>query len=198
MKLFLFIGFLGSGKTTLILSLAERLVRERGQKIGIIVNEVGTIGIDDKVMRKVGLDVWELYSGCICCQLGVDLVTTLHTVASEYRPDTVIVEASGLATPSGILDSLRYYRGEPLEKVRIVVVVDPTRLEMLMEVLTPLATAQIGAADILALNKIDECAEDEIAGAQETLRSLNGRATLVSISAKNAVNIEPILEDMVS
>ncbi len=198
MKLFLFAGFLGSGKTTLILSLAEKLVKERGQKVGIIVNEVGTIGIDDKVMRQFGLDVWELYSGCICCQLGVDLVTTLHTISADYKPDLVIVEASGLATPEGVMDSLRYYKGEPLEKIKTVVVVDPTRLDMLLEVLTPLATAQIVAADILALNKIDECSEAEITTAQEALRSMNDRATIILMSARNAVNTEPILEEMVS
>lgn len=198
MKLFLFAGFLGSGKTTMILSLAERLVKERGQKVVIVVNEIGTVGIDDKVMRRLGLDVWELYSGCICCQLGVDLITTLHTLADEHKPDIVIVEASGLATPEGVLDSLRYYRREPLEKVKTVVVVDPTRLDIIIEVLTPLATAQIGRADILALNKIDECGEAEIAAAQETLRAMNERAPIVLMSARNMVNTEPILGEMVS
>jgi G3E family GTPase len=77
MKLLLVTGFLGSGKTSLILALA-RAARERGRRTAIIVNEIGEIGIDDQLMRRLDLDVWELTNGCICCTLTADLITTLQ------------------------------------------------------------------------------------------------------------------------
>ena len=141
MELLLFTGFLGSGKTTVILALAKRLAAA-GRPTAIIVNEVGEIGIDQSVLRDGGLEVFEITSGCICCQIGADLVRTLQTLQDGYHPSLVIVEASGVATPRGVLENLRYFKGD-LEQVRTVSLVDPTRLEMLLEVLTPLIESQI-------------------------------------------------------
>src|SRR4030067_2470869 len=101
MRLLALSGFLGSGKTTLAIALAKRLAAQ-GHRTCFIVNEVGEIGIDQQVMRDGGLDVWEITSGCICCQLGTDLVTTLHDISERFQPAVVIVEASGVATPPSI------------------------------------------------------------------------------------------------
>lgn len=117
MRLLIFSGFLGSGKTTLIVALAKRLAIA-GHKTCFIVNEVGEVGIDQAVMRDDDLDVWEITAGCICCQLGLDLVATLQEISERYRPAVVIIEASGVATPSGILDALTHYRGRPFEDQR--------------------------------------------------------------------------------
>jgi G3E family GTPase len=197
-KLYLFAGFLGSGKTTLILSVARALVEEHGQRVAIIENEVGTVGIDDKVMRQAGLDVRELYSGCVCCTLTADLLTALRALSAEYHPDPVILEASGLATPANVVDGLRHYREGDLEGCKTVVLLDLSRLDMLMEVVEPLITGQIAAADILALNKVDECAEGDVSRAQELARSLNDRASVVLMSARDGVNVEPVLREMLT
>ncbi len=197
MKLLLISGFLGSGKTTLILSLARDLVQSRGKKVAIIVNEVGEIGVDDKVMKKANLNVWEIFSGCICCQLSVDLVTTLHKLSESDKPDLVLVEASGVANPANVIDVLRYYRGEPLETVRTVVLVDPGRLEMLMEVLTPLVTSQVGAADLVLINKVDQASPEELGRAGDIVGSLNPRAATLMISAKEGLNTESLLQELI-
>lgn len=197
MNLFLISGFLGSGKTTLVLSLAQKLVQDHEKRLAIVVNEVGEIGIDDKVLKKANLEVWELFSGCICCQLTVDLVATLQMLGESFRPDVVLVEASGVANPANIVDVLRYYRGEPLGKVRTAVLVDPVRLETYMEVLTPLATAQIQAADIVLINKVDEASPTEIEFARNTAGSLNPRASAMLISARENVNVESLLQEMI-
>ena len=84
------------------------------------------MGIDGKVLGDGGLEVYEITAGCICCQIGVDLVRTLQQIAEHYHPDVVIVEASGVATPAGIRDALTYYRGEPFAAIEVVTVVDPT------------------------------------------------------------------------
>ena len=94
MRLFLFTGFLGSGKTTLIIK-AARYAAEQGKKVAVLVNEIGELGIDDQLMKKLGMNVWELLNGCICCTLSADLVSTLHQLSTEYRPDIVMIEPSG-------------------------------------------------------------------------------------------------------
>lgn len=82
MRLLVFSGFLGSGKTTLIIALAKRLAAA-GHRTCFVINEVGEIGIDQQVMRDGGLEVWEITAGCICCQLGSDLVATLHEISER-------------------------------------------------------------------------------------------------------------------
>lgn len=160
MRLLLFAGFLGSGKTTLILSLAKRAA-EAGLRISVIVNEVGEVGIDGEVLRMGDLQVKELTSGCICCQIGADLVTTLRELEQQFRPQLVIVEASGIATPAGVFEALHRYPVESVTDLSTLTVVDPTRLEALLEVLTPLIESQMRRRP---------------AGGDETGRSLDCRA----------------------
>jgi G3E family GTPase len=181
MELLLFTGFLGSGKTTVILALAKRLAAA-GRSTAIIVNEVGEIGIDQSVMRDGGLEVFEITAGCICCQIGVDLVRTLQTLQDGYHPSLVIVEASGVATPRGVLENLRYFKGD-LERVRTVSLVDPTRLEMLLEVLTPLIESQITEADEVVITKVDEALPGEMARARAEVERLNRAAPVHLLDA---------------
>ena len=147
-------GFLGSGKTTFILSLARQLV-EAGKKVAIIENEVGEIGIDGELIRRAGLTVRELFNGCICCQLSADLVPTLETLAAEIRPDYLLIEPSGIAEPQRMLGLLSYYRGPAFQSIQTMTLVDPIRIPELFEVLAPLIRAQIQPASTVIINKID-------------------------------------------
>ena len=155
MDLLLFSGFLGSGKTTLILALARELAAQ-GRRTAFVVNEVGEVGVDQAVLRDDGLTVYEITAGCICCQLGVDLVKTLELLVEQERPQTVIVEASGVATPDGVLDALSYYHGPAFASTRSFGVLDPTRLEALLDVMTPLVESQVADVDELVITKVDE------------------------------------------
>src|SRR5512147_1688156 len=137
MRLLLFAGFLGSGKTTLILALAKRAALERA-RVCVLVNEVGEVGIDGEVLRLGDMEVVEITGGCICCQIGVDLVRALRDLEQEFGPDLVIVEASGIATPEGVRDSIERYPPQELTGVQTVTAVDAERFEALREVLTPL------------------------------------------------------------
>ncbi len=168
MRLLLFAGFLGSGKTTLILALARRAALDH-LRVCVLVNEVGEVGIDGEVLRLGDMEVVEITGGCICCQTGVDLVRALRDLELEFRPDLVIVEASGIATPEGVLDSVLRYPPRTLESVRTVTVVDPTRFEALQEVLTPLIEGQIAGADGLAVTKAGEAKPEEMARTTEAI-----------------------------
>ena len=190
MELLLFTGFLGSGKTTLILALAKRLAAA-AQSTAIIVNEVGEIGIDQNVMRDGGLEVFEITSGCICCQIGVDLVRTLQTLEHDYHPQWVIVEASGVATPSGVLENLRYFKGS-LERVRTIGLVDPTRLQELLEVLTPLIERQITEADRLVITKADEASSAEMAYARTEVGRLSPATPLDQVAESDESSVSDL------
>ena len=195
MELLLFTGFLGSGKTTLILALAKRLAAA-GRPTAIIVNEVGEIGIDKSVLRAGGLEVFEITAGCICCQIGADLVRTLQMLQDGYHPRMVIVEASGVATARGVLESLRYFTGA-LERVWTVGLVDPTRLEALLEVLTPLIESQIAEADEVVITKVDEASLAEVARAREEVERLNRAAPVYLLDASDGRSVEALAQALV-
>lgn len=190
MYLLLVAGFLGSGKTTFIIKLARAAIRT-GRRVAIIVNEIGEIGIDDQLMRQLDLNVWELLSGCICCTLSGDLVTTLQELDAQYAPDLVLLEPSGAAEPGNVLTALPYYRGRPLTSVRCVVLLDPLRLPMLLEVLTPLIRSQIRHADLLIINKTDIASAEDLTLARRIASDINPDAKVVCVSAKES--LEPTL-----
>lgn len=183
-------GFLGSGKTTFIVNLAEKAT-QIGFRTAILVNEIGEIGIDDQLMRQLDLNVWQLLNGCICCSLATDLPGTLQKLAEEFSPDLVLLEPSGAADLQNVLSTLVYYRGEPLQSQLNIVLLDPLRLEKLMKVLNPLITCQINHANVILINKADVATKDELAYAKEIVEKLKPNATKRCISAKN--NLDPAI-----
>ncbi len=191
MRLVLVAGFLGSGKTTLLEHIARQLTAA-GRKIAIIENEAGEIGIDGNYLRQNGLEVQELYGGCICCTLSVDLVVTLQKVQRLFAPDVVLMEPTGLARPGDIVSAIRSHV-PAVTHYHVLVLVDAARFDMLMSMLTPLLTAQIEAADVVAINKIDEIDQAVLEPMAERIRELNPHAQILAISAEKAVNLEPLL-----
>jgi G3E family GTPase len=191
MDLLIFSGFLGSGKTTLILALAKELAAQ-GRRTAFVVNEVGEVGVDQAVLRDEDLTVYEITAGCICCQLGVDLVKTLELLVEQQHPQTVIVEASGVATPGGVLDALSYYHGPAFASTRSVGVLDPTRLEALLDVMTPLVENQVAGVDELVITKADEATEQELEVARRVAERLNGEAPLCLVSALDATALQEL------
>jgi G3E family GTPase len=187
MHLLLFTGFLGSGKTTLVLKLAQFAV-EKKARVAILVNEIGEVGIDNQLMRQLDLNVWELLNGCICCTLSTDLVTTLQKLDTDYAPNLVIIEPSGAADPRSILSALPYYRGTPLESLRSISVLDPLRLEMLIAVMTPLITSQIQHADLVLISKCDAAKPEELELAHRAAQEHNPAATVLDFSLDTPVD----------
>ena len=195
MKLLIIAGFLGSGKTTVLVEVAQRLTAA-SQKIAIIENEVGEIGIDGKYLRQEGLQVQELFGGCICCTLSVDLVSTLQKVEQLFQPVLTIIEPTGLAWPGDVVTVVRSY-APMVTDILVLTLLDATRYELLYEMLTPLLTAQIQSADIVVINKIDAVEGANIDLISKNVNQLNPQARVVAISAEKRINLEPFVMELV-
>ncbi|MFQ3662011.1 MAG: GTP-binding protein [Chloroflexaceae bacterium] len=166
-------GFLGSGKTTLLRALLER--GAGGRRLGLVVNELGQIGLDGGVLEQAGAaPLVELTGGCVCCEAGSDFLLAVEEL-SDYAPDCIVVETTGLAEPGGIIRRARS-AGLPLDAV--VAVADAANLEAALAV-SPVAEWQLRAADLIVLSKVDLVAPAEHAAVSDRLRALNPRAAIV-------------------
>jgi G3E family GTPase len=190
-------GFLGSGKTTLILATIGRYIEVTGQKVVIIVNDFGQVGIDGKIMSKYGLQVQEMPSGCICCTLGSDFLETVSTVADKFSPDLILVEPTGIADPANIADTMKLYRGCQLGRLRIFVVVDAVRFPLIMKALAVPLRNQLNAADVLVINKVDQASEAQVDEVEASLRQLGVQKPVIRCSATAAINLDEVVDALV-
>jgi G3E family GTPase len=196
MHLIVITGFLGSGKTTLIVKLVKAAM-QKGLRVAVVVNEIGEIGIDDQFMKKIGLDVWEILGGCICCTLAGDLVRTLQELHGNYSPDVVIVEPSGAADPGNLFSALGMSRIQFLTGTRRIALLDPLRMDMLMAVLEPLVTSAIRQADLILINKADIASPEQIEQTRRVAADTNPVPAVMVISAKD--DLEPrVLSEILS
>lgn len=191
-RLILVAGFLGSGKTSLILELARRLVAASCQ-VAVIENEIGDVGIDGRYIADHGILVRELFGGCVCCSLSVSLVDTLKQLQRAPAPDYVLLEPTGIAQPSDLVATVRRY-ATWVDWIRVITLLDAERYEMLSEVLGPLLGGQIADADVVAVNKIDTvepaCVERVVAN----VRSLRPCVPVVRISTQRQTNLEALMQ----
>jgi G3E family GTPase len=191
MNIILFSGFLGSGKTSVILNIAGHLAgngKTDKPDLVIIENEIGETGIDEKILKTGGLTVKELFAGCICCQLTSDLITTLNEIHADINPKWVIVEATGLAYPGKILEILDRY-GKGIDNIKTITIVDAERWDELIKVTPVLIENQIKGAEIILINKIDLINSNRIKHIEEKIRQLNPRAKFYSVNASQKENI---------
>ena len=190
MKVLIFGGFLGSGKTSLILQLAKYLVAHSDRTTGktplvIIENEIGDIGIDDKAISAGGYEVKGLFSGCICCTLVSDLTVCIKDVTEKLQPEWVIIEATGLAYPQNISETILKYTDFP---VSVTIVADAQRWEDLNEVLEPLITGQVKNAANVLFNKIDLSSDEMIKTAIDGIMKINPNGRLFKVCATKDVD----------
>lgn len=197
MDILLISGFLGSGKTTMVLSTIERIIQRKHKKVVVIVNDFGKIGIDGKVMERFGLQVKEMPSGCICCTLGTDLLTTLQEVAEAFHPDLVVIEPTGVADPGAIHDTLKLYGGPPVHSTRIVIILDAPRYAMIMKALERPLKNQLRAADVIIINKLDEVDAEAVAAIEKNIRALGLGTEIIPASATVGTNLDQVVEAMV-
>ena len=190
MKILLLGGFLGSGKTSVLLPLAKYLTEHsdyEGTKVAIVENEIGDVSIDGITLRNAGLSVKELFSGCICCTLGTELINGLFEMEQKQKPEWVIIEATGVACPGNVRDSILEFIPS-IECVRTAVLCDAERLPLLVKAIANLAPQQIEDADVLLLNKIDLVDGEKLQAAEALLREYNAGAPIFRICAKDGID----------
>ena len=178
MNLLIVSGFLGSGKTTLLLKLAKQ-AKALYPRMVIIENEAGDIGIDGEYLRYEGLQVQELYSGCVCCTLSVDLVLMLEKIEKSYNPDLTVIEASGIARPGDLVKSICEYAAV-VKNYRVLTVVDITRYKILTELMFPLLREQIAAASVIVLSKTGGFDSDGLDPIIQSISKLNTQARVIT------------------
>lgn len=195
MKVNIVSGFLGSGKTTLLLALCKKLSERPGTKVVIIENEVGEVGIDGKYLELGGLKVAELYSGCICCQLAVDVVATIEKLRESFAPDIVFVEPSGIAEPGRLAETIKKYC-KPAPALKIATLLDAKRFSLLMKAVAPLMETQVKSAEVIAVNKTDLVGGADLDELVSEVRGLNPHCKIFRISAINGQNIDDLLGEL--
>ena len=190
-KVIILSGFLGSGKTTVLVRMIERLREREGAdfRIAIVENEIGSASVDSSIIQEAGYSVTEMLSGCVCCTLIGQLIPALSKLEEELDPHLVILEATGMATPDSMANNLRKYGGYP---VRIVTLVDAARWQRIKLALSILLTAQIEPADIVCVNKVDLAEANVLDEIDTDVRAINPDAPIVHMSASEPVDAELI------
>ncbi|WP_400208919.1 GTP-binding protein [Candidatus Methanomassiliicoccus intestinalis] len=198
MDMIVIAGFLGSGKTTLVLSAVKDIYERYGKKVAVIVNDFGTIGIDGKVMEKYGLQVKELAAGCICCTLGTNLLVTVKEIYDKMQPDVIIIEPTGIANPESVVALLAQSEEDwAPEKVHSVVIIDAHRFPVLMKAFERPLKAQLANSEFIVINKIDTVDENTLAEIQKTLEAMAPEKEIICASASQNINVAQIVDRLV-
>ena len=192
MRVLIFGGFLGSGKTTCLMQLARYIVNssqsDKAIKVMILENEIGEVGIDDAFLRGGGFQVDNLFAGCACCSVSGELVTAASKIQKEYDPEWLIVETTGLAYPIRIQENLRYALDM---ETRIGVLVDASRWRRLRIPMENLLKGQIQGSDAVLVNKIDLVDEAAIQAVDKDVLFFEPKANIYHISG-----LRPVTEDV--
>lgn len=184
-------GFLGSGKTTALMKIVDELVK-RGDKVAIIVNDVGDISVDAKFIEAHGLKAKEISGGCICCQIAGTFAETVAQIYDTFKPDIIIVEPSGVAIPWGLKRAAEYAEGKTeviIEHAPVITLVDASRIDMLARAVKRLVETQIREADVCFVNKVDIATKEEVKKAEELIRGMNDTAEIAYMSAETGEGI---------
>mgnify|MGYP000037128033 FL=1 len=178
-KIDIFSGFLGAGKTTLI----KKLIKEAfaGEKIVLIENEFGEIGIDGGFMREAGIQVNELNSGCICCSLVGDFGKALRQVIDQNHPDRILIEPSGVGKLSAVIRADEGGAEDlPVILNSFVTVADVNKVKMYMKNFGEFYDDQVSHASCIILSRTGNASEEKVAAAVALLAEKNPTATIVT------------------
>ncbi len=172
-------GFLGAGKTTLI----KKLIAEafQGQKLVLIENEFGEVGIDGGFMQEAGIEVSEINSGCICCSLVGDFEEALKKVFETYHPDRIIIEPSGVAGLSDVIGAVsRIADGKEIVINSYITVADGTKYKMYMKNFGEFYKNQIESATAVVLSRTQNMAENRLETVINMIKEINPDATIIT------------------
>ena len=176
-KITIFSGFLGAGKTTLIKKLIEEAYQ--GEKLVLIENEFGEIGIDGGFLKEAGIEVTEMNSGCICCSLVGDFGKALEKVLDEYHPTRILIEPSGVGKLSDVINAVKNLNAD-VELDAFVTVADVNKVRLYTKNFGEFYNNQIEHASAIVLSRTDGVDEARLQSAVALLRERNPKAPIVT------------------
>ncbi len=171
-------GFLGAGKTTLLRYLIDNI--PPSEKAVVLVNDFGSVNIDGQILQRGGLDIVPLSSGCVCCSLKGSLVSTIQQIHSEFAPDKLFIEPSGVASPGSIIESLTEDILLPIVALDLVItVIDTLNFLTYRKNMGEFFQDQLEIADLIILNKQDLVQPEQLLKIKEVLMATNTKAELI-------------------
>ena len=178
MKIDIYSGFLGAGKTTLI----KKMIQEayKGQKLVLIENEFGEIGIDGGFLQDAGINITEMNSGCICCSLVGDFGKALTQVIETYNPDRIIIEPSGVGKLSDVIGAVEKVTNENVTLGYTVAVADAGKVKVYMKNFGEFYNNQIETASTIILSRTDSVPQAKLDASVALIREHNEAATLIT------------------
>lgn len=183
MRILILAGFLGSGKTTVLMELADYLTGA-GERVVVLENEVSTTPIDNQILAQRGLPVRTISGGCICCASSGLLCEDVRWIRREWGPDWLIIEATGLAYPDAIRESLRQELGMD---ARVLTLVDAVRWKRVLAAMRQFAVSQLRGAAAVLVTKVDAAEAAAVREVLQSVRSLTEEIPVLPVCA-----IEPI------
>ena len=177
-KIDIYSGFLGAGKTTLI----KKMIAEgyQGQKLVLIENEFGEIGIDGGFLQDAGINITEMNSGCICCSLVGDFGRALQQVIAEYHPDRILIEPSGVGKLSDVIGAVNKVTNDEVTLGYTVAVADAGKVRVYMKNFGEFYNNQVETASTIILSRTDAIPQAKLDAAVAMLREHNQVATIVT------------------
>ena len=178
MKIDIYSGFLGAGKTTLI----KKMIQEAycGEKLVLIENEFGEIGIDGGFLQDAGINITEMNSGCICCSLVGDFGKALTQVIEQYNPDRIVIEPSGVGKLSDVVAAVEKVTNDTVQLGNTVAVVDAGKVKVYMKNFGEFYNNQVETAGTIILSRTDAIPQAKLDAAVALLREHNAHAALVT------------------
>ena len=192
-KIDIFSGFLGAGKTTLI----KKLLNEayKSEKVVLIENEFGEIGIDSGFLKDAGVEITEMNSGCICCSLVGDFAEALKKVLDDFTPDRILIEPSGVGKLSDVIKAVEGVKSDDIILNSFTAVVDAKKCKMYMKNFGEFYNDQVESANCIVLSHTAGVDDEKIKNCIELIRNKNLSATIVSTDWDKLSGIK-ILEAM--
>ncbi|XVG96178.1 CobW family GTP-binding protein [Eubacteriales bacterium KG127] len=177
-KIDIFSGFLGAGKTTLIRKLVEEAYI--GEKIVLIENEFGEIGIDGGFLKESGIEINEMNSGCICCTLVGDFSKSITQVIEKFSPDRILIEPSGVGKLSDVIKAVEDLKDDRLKLNSFTTIVDGRRCKMYIKNFGEFYNNQVSKAKTVVFSHTQDMSDDEIDDAVSTIKNLNPKASFIT------------------
>ena len=184
MKVLLISGFLGAGKTTFI----KELIKHTDKQVAILENEVSPLNIDADNLQNKELNIWELTEGCICCSTGGDFATSVLTIANSVDPEYLIVEPSGVAMLSKIIQNIKQIEYEHISLLAPIVILDAANYHYYMSDYPAIAQDQLKNAHFVIISKINSGNLSELSNIESFIKDVNEKAITVKYDYKNADN----------